>query len=249
MRPMTEGLPAAYAVPHPNTSRSDHQQPGGGPAGPPRTLHVEVPNAAPAYRSPPCSRHPPAPVSAQERHYTLAARVPDPADRGGPPLCEGGSPRANGGLSAGRDDAAVPGRDTTGPRDTRGSGVTRGNDRSNGPGSSGSSGEREHAGHRSAGPYRRAPGASPPGRRKAQTATATTADRHPLPRVLAWAIISYTAWMLKPTSERFEARSVEWVRAEVPFGNSLVDEVEHVYYTANAPKKDGAARIHCRRSG
>ena len=59
--------------------------------------------------------------------------------------------------------------------------------------------------------------------------------------LLAWAIISYTAWMLKPTSERFEARSVEWVRAEVPFGNSLVDEVEHVYYTANAPKKGGAA--------
>jgi hypothetical protein len=57
----------------------------------------------------------------------------------------------------------------------------------------------------------------------------------------AWAAISYTVWMLKPTSESFSARSVEWVRAEVPFGNSIVDKVEHVYYTANAPKKNGAA--------
>ena len=36
-------------------------------------------------------------------------------------------------------------------------------------------------------------------------------------------------------------RSVEWVRTEVPFGNWLVDEVEHVYYTSNAPKKGGPA--------
>src|SRR4051812_26169803 len=55
--------------------------------------------------------------------------------------------------------------------------------------------------------------------------------------LLCWAIVSYSVWMLKPTSMRFEARSVEWVRADVPFGNSLVDKVEHVYYTANAPKK------------
>jgi hypothetical protein len=34
-------------------------------------------------------------------------------------------------------------------------------------------------------------------------------------------------------------RSVEWVRQDVPFGNSLVDEAEHVYYTLNAPKKGG----------
>jgi hypothetical protein len=47
--------------------------------------------------------------------------------------------------------------------------------------------------------------------------------------------------MLEPTSMRFSSRSVEWVRAEVPWGNSLVDEVEHIYYTANAPKKDGPA--------
>jgi len=59
--------------------------------------------------------------------------------------------------------------------------------------------------------------------------------------LLCWAIVSYAIWMLKPTSMRFGPRSVEWVRAEVPFGNSLVDEVEHIYYTADAPKKGGPA--------
>jgi hypothetical protein len=54
-----------------------------------------------------------------------------------------------------------------------------------------------------------------------------------------WATFSYMVWMLAPTSENFEARSVEWVRQEVPFGNSIVDEVEHAYYTLNAPSKGG----------
>jgi hypothetical protein len=57
--------------------------------------------------------------------------------------------------------------------------------------------------------------------------------------LLSWAIISYTAWMLGPTSESWSVRSVEWVRAEVPFGNTLVDQGEHYYYTLNAPKKGG----------
>ena len=35
------------------------------------------------------------------------------------------------------------------------------------------------------------------------------------------------------------ARSVEWVRDEVPFGNWLVDHGEHIYYTLNAPKTGG----------
>lgn len=39
----------------------------------------------------------------------------------------------------------------------------------------------------------------------------------------------------------FAARSVEWVRADVPFGNTIVDDIEHVYYTANAPAKGGPA--------
>jgi hypothetical protein len=59
--------------------------------------------------------------------------------------------------------------------------------------------------------------------------------------LLVWAVSSYSVWMLKPTSMSFEARSVEWVRADVPFGNTIVDEVEHVYYSANAPKKGGRA--------
>ena len=62
----------------------------------------------------------------------------------------------------------------------------------------------------------------------------------PLLGLLCWAIVSYAIWMLEPTSMRFEARSVEWVGAKMPFGNSLVDEIEHIYYSANAPKKGGS---------
>jgi hypothetical protein len=57
--------------------------------------------------------------------------------------------------------------------------------------------------------------------------------------VLAWAIVSYSAWMLGPTSESSGVRSVEWVRAEVPFGNWLVDNGEHIYYSMHAPSKGG----------
>jgi hypothetical protein len=74
------------------------------------------------------------------------------------------------------------------------------------------------------------------GRRRRRLLFAT-----PILGLLCWAIVSYAIWMLEPTSMRFGARSVEWVRADVPFGNSLVDEVEHIYYTANAPKKGGPA--------
>ncbi len=63
----------------------------------------------------------------------------------------------------------------------------------------------------------------------------------PLLGLLVWAAISYAMWMWRPTSMSFSARSVEWVRAEVPFGNTIVDDVEHIYYTANAPKKGGPA--------
>ena len=45
--------------------------------------------------------------------------------------------------------------------------------------------------------------------------------------------------MLQPTSLSFGVRSVEWVRHKVPFGNWLVDEIERIYYSANAPKKGG----------
>jgi hypothetical protein len=53
------------------------------------------------------------------------------------------------------------------------------------------------------------------------------------------AIYSYTSWMLQPTSLSWNVRSVEWVRHKVPFGNWLVDEIEHVYYSLNGPKKGG----------
>src|SRR5271170_5093543 len=57
--------------------------------------------------------------------------------------------------------------------------------------------------------------------------------------VLSWAIVSYTAWMLQPTSMRWDARSAEWVRNEVPFGNWLVDQGENIDYSLNAPKTGG----------
>jgi hypothetical protein len=52
-------------------------------------------------------------------------------------------------------------------------------------------------------------------------------------------LVSNTSYMLEPTSMTFSERSTEWVRSDVPFGNWLVDEIEHVYYTENAPKKGG----------
>jgi hypothetical protein len=56
---------------------------------------------------------------------------------------------------------------------------------------------------------------------------------------LSLAIYSYASWMFQPTSLSWNVRSVEWVRAKVPFGNWFVDEVEHVYYSLNAPDKGG----------
>jgi hypothetical protein len=56
---------------------------------------------------------------------------------------------------------------------------------------------------------------------------------------LSWAVVSYAIWILEPTSMPFGVRSVEWVRADVPFGNWLVDHVEQVYYTSQAPAKGG----------
>ena len=57
--------------------------------------------------------------------------------------------------------------------------------------------------------------------------------------LLSPAIYSYTHWMLRPSNTSFFANSVEWVRADVPFGNQVVDEIEHVYYSWNAPSKGG----------
>jgi hypothetical protein len=48
---------------------------------------------------------------------------------------------------------------------------------------------------------------------------------------------SYTTTMMQPSSLPLWPRSVEWLRAH--HGNWLVDEVEHYYYTWNAPNKGG----------
>ena len=57
--------------------------------------------------------------------------------------------------------------------------------------------------------------------------------------VLLWAGVSYTVWTLQPTSMTWSEHSAEWVRNDVPFGNWMVDQGEHAYYTANAPKTGG----------
>ncbi|MBV9796056.1 MAG: phosphodiester glycosidase family protein [Actinobacteria bacterium] len=57
--------------------------------------------------------------------------------------------------------------------------------------------------------------------------------------VLLWAVVSYSAYMLQPTSMTWGEHSAEWVRNDVPFGNNLVDQGEHVYYSMNAPKTGG----------
>ena len=57
--------------------------------------------------------------------------------------------------------------------------------------------------------------------------------------LLSPAIYSYATWMLRPSSMPFFTRSVEWVRADMPFGNQLVDQIEHIYYSWNAPTKGG----------
>lgn len=62
----------------------------------------------------------------------------------------------------------------------------------------------------------------------------------PFLALLVWAMVSYTSWMLEPISMTWSERSAEWVRQKVPFGNWFVDNVEHVYYTVNAPKKGGS---------
>jgi hypothetical protein len=49
--------------------------------------------------------------------------------------------------------------------------------------------------------------------------------------------ISYAVYMLKPTSETFTERSAEWVRDDVPYGNSIIDTAERA--TATAPRKGG----------
>ena len=55
--------------------------------------------------------------------------------------------------------------------------------------------------------------------------------------LLSPALYSYATTMLQPSSLPIGVRSVEWLRAN--HGNWLVDEVEHYYYSWNAPTKGG----------
>src|SRR5436305_2599653 len=55
--------------------------------------------------------------------------------------------------------------------------------------------------------------------------------------VLSPAIYSYAATMMRPSSLPLWPRSVEWLRAH--HGNWIVDEVEHYYYTWQAPDPGG----------
>ncbi len=64
----------------------------------------------------------------------------------------------------------------------------------------------------------------------------------PLSVLLVWASVSYTTWMLRPTSTTWNVDSVEWVRHKVPYGNWVVDHIEQMYYNAHAPKKGGPQR-------
>ena len=55
--------------------------------------------------------------------------------------------------------------------------------------------------------------------------------------LLSPAVYSYVTTMMKPSSLPLWPRSVEWLRGH--HGNWVVDEVEHYYYTWEAPKKGG----------
>src|SRR6201996_8775842 len=81
--------------------------------------------------------------------------------------------------------------------------------------------------------------AGQPGSGKARRRLRRILIAAPFAAVLTWAIVSYSTYMLMPSSMTTGERSAEWVRNEVPFGNQMVDEGEHIYYTVNAPKTGG----------
>lgn len=56
--------------------------------------------------------------------------------------------------------------------------------------------------------------------------------------LLSPALVSYTRWMLQPTSMSVGVRSVEWIKARRG-GGWLVDTIEHYYYSFEAPQKGG----------
>ncbi|WP_187369307.1 phosphodiester glycosidase family protein [Baekduia soli] len=84
-----------------------------------------------------------------------------------------------------------------------------------------------------------AAGSEPPARATARGRRRRVAAVAVVLVLLGPALISYAVWMLRPTSMAFGVRSVEWVRADVPFGNAIVDVTEQAYYGAHAPRKGG----------
>jgi len=52
-------------------------------------------------------------------------------------------------------------------------------------------------------------------------------------------LYSYVSYMLKPSNSSFIAQSVEWVRSHG--GRWLVNDIENLWYSINAPSKGGAA--------
>ena len=56
--------------------------------------------------------------------------------------------------------------------------------------------------------------------------------------IFVWLASSFAVYTLRPSSMNFSEKSAEWVRT-LPFGNSIVDEAEHFYYSDHAPKKGG----------
>ena len=94
------------------------------------------------------------------------------------------------------------------------------------------------------GPAPRAPGTASAKRRHEPAVRRRRRRRRlliaaPFLALLLVVVSSYAVWMLKPTSMSWSERSTEWVRSDVPFGNWIVDKVEHVFYTWHAPKKGG----------
>jgi hypothetical protein len=55
--------------------------------------------------------------------------------------------------------------------------------------------------------------------------------------------------MVQPTSMTWSERSTEWVRTDMPLGNWMVDEGEHIYYSLNAPAKGGPQLKHLPQFG
>jgi hypothetical protein len=65
--------------------------------------------------------------------------------------------------------------------------------------------------------------------------------------IVLWFGISYATYMLRPTSMTFVERTAEWVRNDVPFGNSIIDTAER--YTSTPPRKGGPGLKRLRNVG